>query len=752
MFSKHRGMLAAMLCASMGILIGVLVGHLITPSITEEDKKIIMTYQKLIEDKWASETEETQMILDLISTTNLRNNLKELSRKPHLAGTARDDELAMLIKQRFVAAGFDTAELVPYEVLLSYPNHTDPNLITIMDGSKKVVFTSKFKEEVLHEDDNDPDLVVAFNGYSPAGDIMTQPGVGVIYVNYGRVEDFEKLDKLGIDVTGHVVMARYGKIFRGNKLLHAEQRNATGVILFSDPRGVALEGTDPKDVYPNSFWLPGTGMQRGWATTIQGDPLTPGWPSTKHAYRLDESEVPLPKIPCQPIGYDDARAIMEKMGGRAPPVDWVGGMKGIKYNLGPEMLDEYKNYTLRLQTNNFLRSVNVSNVIGTIKGSVEPDRYVLIGNHRDAWGYGAVDPSSGTAQFLETARVFGQLLKKGWRPRRTLVFCSWGAEEYGLVGSTEWVEEHLEKLQARAVLYLNTDTCAAGPILTPSSSPLIWDSLVKLTKMVPGVREGKTIYDEWAAYHRAKNQSSPQLETLGSGSDYAAFAFYGGIPSMELLFRTDKNKYDISKYPFYHTGYDTFYAVDKFIDPGFRIMQGCGRLASLFLKYFGDSALIPYGLQQLSRAIEENLNKVKDNGKGATLLKIYDKFPLLEKSAQNFTTATAIFARKLDSVKDTLDPVTLRAVNDQLMKMEQVFIIPTGLPGRPTVRHAIFAPSQFDSYAAAGFPGISDLLYRIDDLQGEELSKRHKEIRRHISDLTILLQKASGLLEDFNLI
>ncbi|XP_064110868.1 N-acetylated-alpha-linked acidic dipeptidase 2-like [Macrobrachium nipponense] len=752
MFDKNGGLLGAIACASVGLLIGGLIGHFGTTSVTEEDRERITTYQKLIEDKWASETDVTQMILDLISTTNLRNNLKELSRKPHLAGTARDDELAMLIHQRFMEAGFDTAELVPYEVLLSYPNHTNPNLITIMDSSQKVVFTSKFKEEALHEDDEDPEFVHAFNGYSAAGDVTTQPGVGVIYVNYGRVEDFEKLEELGIDVAGHVVMARYGKIFRGNKLLHAEQRNASGVILFSDPKDVALNGTDPKDVYPNSFWLPGSGMQRGGTYTIKGDPLTPGWPSTKHAYRLDESEVPLPKIPCQPIGYDDARVIMEKMGGKVPPADWVGGMKGIKYNLGPEMLNEYKDYTLRLQTNNFLRSVNSYNVIGTIKGSTEPDRYVLIGNHRDAWGYGAVDPSSGTAQLLETGRVFGQLLKKGWRPRRTLVFCSWGAEEYGLIGSTEWVEEHLEKLQERAVLYLNTDSCAAGSILTPSSSPLIWDPLVKLTKMVPGVREGKTLYDEWEAYHLARNRSSPELKTLGSGSDHAPFAFYGGIPSLNVVFRMDSNKHGIYTHPTYHTGFETFYLVDTFVDPGFKIMQGCGRLAALFLKYFADSALIPYSLQQMSTVIEESLNKVKDKGKGATLLEIYDKFPLLEESAHNFTAATAIFAQKLDSVKDTLDPVMLRAINDQMMKLEQVFIMPTGLPGRPTIRHAIFAPSQFDNYAAAGFPGISDLLYRIDDLQGEELSKRHKEIRRHISDLTILLQKASGLLEDFNII
>ncbi|XP_068233821.1 N-acetylated-alpha-linked acidic dipeptidase 2-like [Palaemon carinicauda] len=752
MFDKKESAFTVLVSACLGLLVGGLIGHFGTTTISEEDHKKIAVYQKLVEDKWLAEPDEAQVILDLISPTNLRNNLKELSKRPHLAGTPRDDELAILIRQRFEDAGFDTSELVPYNVLLSYPNHTNPNLITIMDGSKNVVFTSKYKEEALHEDDEDPDFVHAFNAYSAPGEVTTQPGVGVIYVNYGRVEDFEKLEELGIDVAGHVVMARYGKIYRGNKVLHAEQRNATGIILFSDPRDVAINSTDPKDVYPNSFWLPGSGMQRGGVYLIKGDPLTPGWPSTKNAYRLDESDVPLPKIPSQPIGYDDARVIMEKMGGPPPPEGWVGGMEGIKYNLGPEMLGAYKTHTLRLQSHNFLRNSRSYNVIGTIKGIIEPDRYVLIGNHRDAWGYGSVDPSSGTAQLLETARVFGQLVKTGWRPRRTLVFCSWGSEEYGLIGSTEWVEEHLEKLQERSVLYINSDSCLPGPIFEASASPLIWDSIVKITKMVPGVRDGKTVYEEWAAYHLAKNKTLPEVSTLGSGSDHAPFAFYGGIPSVNMNFRLDKNKYDISSYPSYHTGYETFYLVDKYHDPGFRVIQGCGRIAALTLKYFADSAIIPYSLQQLSKAIEENLSLVTSNGNGAKLLEIYDKFPLLEESAHNFTAATINFVNKLDLVKSTLNPVMLRSVNDQIMKLERVFILPTGLPGRPVIRHAIFAPSQFNHYGAAGFPGIADLLYKIDSLQGDELIKRHKEIRRHISDLTIVLQKASDYLEDFNVI
>ncbi|KAG7165785.1 N-acetylated-alpha-linked acidic dipeptidase 2-like 2 [Homarus americanus] len=457
--------------------------------------------------------------------------------------------------------------------------------------------------------------------------VSSEAGRGVVYVNFGRVEDFDKLEELGVNVSGCIAIARYGKIFRGNKLLHAQERGAKGMILFSDPGDVAQEGVADDDVYPYTWWLPGTGMQRGTTYMGSGDPLTPGWSSTANAYRLTMEDADLPKIPCQPIGYDDARVILEKMGGMAAPDEaWKGGLDGLAYNLGPELLDEYSGYTLHLDTHNTFQQYTSYNVIGTIKGEVEPDRYVLIGNHRDAWGFGASDPSSGTAQILETARVMGQLMADGWRPRRTLVFCSWGAEEYGLIGSTEWVEEHVEKLQERSVMYLNTDTCASGPILHVPGSPLLWDAITDITKMVPGVRQGPTVYDELKDYYTAMNKTSIEMTTLGSGSDYAPFSFYCGIPCLDLWFRRDKNKNEISIYPSYHTGYETFYMVDHNVDPGFRIHQGCSRLASLMLRFFADSALIPYSLEQLPKTIKEGIDSFKKNGKRDELIKIYENY------------------------------------------------------------------------------------------------------------------------------
>ncbi|XP_068244911.1 LOW QUALITY PROTEIN: N-acetylated-alpha-linked acidic dipeptidase 2-like [Palaemon carinicauda] len=766
MFPKISGpaitVTAGVLCLLLGVFIGQNTNSVLKDSnhrrqrryTSLEDEEGCNISLRLVQDNWKRDLPLKADNINLVNITNLRDDLKELSRRPHMAATPRDEELARLIQRRFVESGFDTSELVPYEVLFSFPNRSNPNLITITDGSGNIVFRSKFKEEVLHEGDDDPEFVHAFSAYTPSGDVKTAPGIGVVYVNYGRVEDFDKLKELGIDVTGHIVMARYGKIYRGNKLIHAEQRGAKGIIMYSDPRDVALEGVEPQEVYPNTFWLPGSGMQRGRPLYQKETPLTPGWPSTEHAYRISEKDADFPRIPCQPIGYDDAKVIFEKLGGQKPPKDWVGGLEGLAYNLGPQMTPEFRRHSIRLQSHNRREIRRSYNVVATIRGEVEPDRYVLMGNHRDAWGYGAADPSSGTAQMLETARVLGELMKDGWRPRRTLVFCSWGAEEFGMLGSTEWVEEHLDKLTERSVLYINTDICASGPIMNVPSSPLVWDAILEVSKLVPGVRNGETIYDELVAYYSLRNQTSPAMTTLGGGSDYGPFSFYCGIPSLDIWFKTDKNKYDISIYPSYHTGYETFYMMEKHIDPGFRIIQGCSRMALLTLKYFGDSVIIPYSLERFPEAAKKALDSFKDNGARDELVEIYDKYYLLEESVNNFTVATSVFANKVKTMESSLkDPIMIRAINDQMMKLEQVFVLPAGLPGRSETRHAIFAPSQFDGYDASGFPGISDLLYEYNLLRpGDLRRKKEEEIKRHISDVTILFQRATGLLEDFHII
>lgn len=271
------------------------------------------------------------------------------------------------------------------------------------------------------------------------------------------------------------VVPRYGKIFRGNRLKNCQDAGAVGVIMFSDPADVAIQGVGEDEVYPNSIFLPESGMQRGHVRLTKGDALSPTWPSISGAYRqaINETEG-LPRIPSQPIGYGDAEKLLRVMGGAEVPQDWRGGIPGLTYRLGPGPDQEHQGWRVRLVVNNRLEEKEDTNIIGMIRGAVEPDRYVLLTNHRDAWGYGALDPSSGTAVLMEAARVLGNLANTGaWRPRRSVVFASFAAEEYGLMGSTEWVHHKLHKLMARAVAIINIDTCVKGDILYPKASPIL---------------------------------------------------------------------------------------------------------------------------------------------------------------------------------------------------------------------------------------------------------------------------------------
>ncbi|RXG56243.1 N-acetylated-alpha-linked acidic dipeptidase 2 [Armadillidium vulgare] len=674
-----------------------------------------------VEDKWHKEMNMIDEMINRFDRDNIREILRYLSEKPHMAASPRDDETAEYVRKKFEEAGFDSSELVPYNIYLSKPDPQNPNMITLdMNGE------TNLRESLQRST------------------VSTEPGVGVVYVNYGRVEDFEKLEELGINVTGHIVIVRYGKIFRGNKVNLAEKFGAKGIIIFSDPQDVAGDGIAPENVYDHTWWLPGTGMQRGSTFIGEGDPLTPLWPSTEHAYRLSEDEAKLPKIPGQPIGYSDAIEILKRLDGPVAPEDWQGGYPGFTYKLGPFFNNQNESVSLTLSTHNSGKIEKSYNVIGIIKGSIEPDRYVLFGNHRDAWGYGAVDPSSGTAQLLETARVFGTFLKEGWRPRRTIVFCSWGAEEFGLIGSTEWVEENVDKLQSRAVGYINSDICTSGPELYIAGSPLMQGLFMN----IPGVQDSsKTLFDEWREYgerYKPNSNEYPITSTLGSGSDHGPFSFYAGVPSADITFDRDETIYNISSYPFYHTGYETFYMVTAFVDPEFKIHEGCGRLSILALKYLADSTILPYSLRRLPSIMMSNLQKNSHRNK---LIEMYDKYTELESSMEKFAVSVSKFEKMLKS-STSLSELQVRAINDQMMKLEQIFVIPEGLPGRPSIRNAAFASSQFDDYASSGFPALSDLLYDFDSLNQTEQQSRTKTIKRHISDLMIMTDRAADFLDD----
>ena len=380
-----------------------------------------------------------------------------------------------------------------------------------------------------------------------------------------------------------------------------------------------------------------------------GDPLSPSWPSVPGAYRQKYNETEgLPKIPSQPIGYGDAQRLLEVMGGEEVPEDWRGKIPGLTYKLGPGFSQNHQGWKVRLVVNNVFEEKEDSSVLGLIRGAVEPDRYVLISNHRDAWGYGAIDPSSGTCAMMEVARVLGNLVKTGkWRPRRSILFASWSTEEYGLMGSNEWVYDKIHKLMNKAVALINVDICVKGPILDPEASPILKDVFIEAIKDVPYNGDQSISYHEFYEEY-LKNEAKPiynvedKIKIMGSGSDQAAFAFYAGVPALKFDFEIDRQKYPgFSSYPMYHTGYETFYLMDKIIDPGFAIHKTCSQISSHMALNLAESLVLPFTTRHLLAELEKGVqvlekNEVpkdlRDNGAG----KAYD---LMLESLDKFKTA-----------------------------------------------------------------------------------------------------------------
>ncbi len=555
-----------------------------------------------------------------------------------------------------------------------------------------------------------------------------------------------------------------------SQVRNCQDKGAIGVIMYTDPAEVAVNGTTPDKVYPNSFFLPGSGVQRGSTYIGEGDPLSPGWPSVENSYRVEPEEVDgLPRIPAQPIGYDDARKLLEMMGGQRSPDKWKGKLEGIEYNLGPETKSDFRGWRVRVKTNNYFGTKKSSNIIGYIKGSVEPDRYVFMSNHRDAWGYGSVDPSSGTAQLMEVVRSLGKLRKSGWRPRRTLVFCSWAAEEYGLEGSYEWVYDKINKIMNRGVGLVNTDICVSGPIVKPQSSPVLQDVVIDGLKhasipvdgdyldgdgderrdFYPNSESQGSYYDFWKRWWNQDKDATeePKIKLLGSGTDHAPFAFYAGVPAINLRFKDDNKRHKgVGQYPTYHTGYETFYLMDAIIDPGFKIHRTCAQTSIRMLMNLADSVVLPYNLEYFPRQMKASLAALRKNNVTKLLSDNDATATHLEEAVEEFSAASKTFTDRVGDL-DLSNPLVVRMLNDRLMQVERVFLMPGGIPGRPETRHTIFAPAKFNKYGASAFPGLSDLLHEIETLRGEEATRRWKAVRQHLSTIMIKVREAANFLD-----
>uniref|UniRef100_A0A673BT95 Glutamate carboxypeptidase 2 n=1 Tax=Sphaeramia orbicularis TaxID=375764 RepID=A0A673BT95_9TELE len=625
---------------------------------------------------------------------------RSFTRLPHLAGTEQNLKYAEQIMKEWQDFGLDSVEMVPYDVLLSYPNKSRPNYISIVDANGNEVFNTSLAEPVPEGYEDVSDIVPPYSAFSARG----QPKGDLVYVNYGRTEDFFQLQRqMEIDVTGKIVIVRYGKIFRGNKVKNAMLAGAKGIIMFSDPADYCADGVQP---YPDGWNLPGGGAQRGNVLNLNGagDPLTPGYPAKEYTYRYSfEDGVGLPSIPVHPIGYHDA----------------IHLLNAVRMNI----------HTINQVT-------RIYNVIGKIRGALEPDRYVILGGHRDAWVFGGIDPMSGAAVVHETVRSAGRLISKGWRPRRTIIFASWDAEEFGLQGSTEWAEDNAKLLQDRAVAYINADSAIEGMYtLRVDCSPSLHTLVYNITKQIASPEEGE---EGMSLYE--KTEFLMMISKLGSGSDFEAYFIRLGIAAGRARYTKNKKTERYSSYPVYHSVYETFEIVEKFYDPSFRRLQAVAQVRGGLIFSLADSLLLPLDANQYADSLRKYAQSIAHVGQmHPEEMQMYQvSFDSLFSAVENFTIAARGFHERLET------PLQVRLVNDQLMYLERGFIDPLGLPGRPFYRHVIFAPSSHNKYAGESFPGIYDALFDIEN--SVEPQRAWREVKRQISIAAFTVHSAAMTL------
>ncbi|XP_042226493.1 putative N-acetylated-alpha-linked acidic dipeptidase isoform X1 [Homarus americanus] len=683
-------------------------------------------------------------IIREVNHDNIRNNLRHLTLKPHVAGTPAELETAKWVEETWRAQGMDEVHQVAYQVLLSYPEKDTPNLVRILNDSGAAVWTSPGRQKPLYApEEASPDVLPDFNAYSAPGSVAGD----VVYAHFGREEDFKALENLGVEVKGRIVMARYGEVFRGNIAATAEGRGAVGVLLYPDPQQFSPLGEE--EVYPSTVYLPGSGVPVGTVFTHDGDPLTLLYPAVDSAYRMSESKANLPRIPIQPISYDDARHILRHMGGELVPSGWQGGLN-VTYRLGPGLAETGWKVTMEVLTHNV--PTTIYDVVSVIRGSEEPDRYVILGNHRDAWYLGGLDPSSSTAALLELSRVLNVLRNEtGWQPRRSVVLCSWGAEEYGLVGSMEWSEQFHKQLMARTTAYLNVDMAIDGNYtLRAQSTPLLYHLLFEAAAKIPNpdpeeIAAGRpTVYDTWTLRRPdTDHPGRPSVAILGSGSDYKAFQHNLGVPSLDVRYTHGPGLYT---QPLYHTLYETFAAADELYDRGFNFQAAVTQMWAVMAVNLADAQLLPFSLVEYGDFVTVAFDQLVEHY-GDLISSRNITLDYFCAAVTEFSQAARNFTNNIININST-NPLAVRRVNDQMMMVERAMIDPHGLPGRPDYNHVVMVPSISNIYASTAFAGLTDALDGITDLDPEQQEERWDQFSQHLAAVTYYVTTAGKVLSD----
>jgi N-acetylated-alpha-linked acidic dipeptidase len=644
-------------------------------------------------------------------------DLRKLTTEPHAAGTDATKRVAEWLRDRLREDGFE-AQIVTYSAYLPLPREVKLEML----APQPMPLAAAEPDVPLDHNDGSDHILPAASDYSASGDV-TAPA---IYANYATPEDFHTLDSLGVSVKGRIVLARYGRGYRGVKAKLAEDRGALGIIFYDDPED---DGFAAGDVFPDGPWRPLDAVQRGSILYTQirpGDPLDGGAPGTK---RLAVADAPsLPRIPAIAISARDASVILAHLGRARVPTGWQGSLP-ITYHVGPG------DAKLHLKVDMDYEQRPIYNVIAKMSGTND-DQWVVLGNHHDAWVYGAADPGSGTSAMLEVARGLGELVRTGWRPRRTIVICEWDAEEPGLVGSTDWVEANRAQLQAKAIAYINTDVGVTGPNFSGSAVPSLKEFLRDATRSVNDPQSGQSIYAAWRNRVGLANDDvnqegrseirRPTISALGAGSDFSPFLDYAGIPSIDLSFTGD--------YGVYHSRYDDFYWMQHFGDPDFAYETALARVMGVMALRLDEADVLPFDYETYASEIataEDNLAS-----RAAALAGAPGILKRVTDASSEFSDAATHAQVALSHLP--ADSANNAAINRDLAGVEEALLAPEGLSGRAWFKHTVFAPGTNTGYTAETLPGVAEALDHRD----------LAELQREADSLASALRRAAARLND----
>ena len=651
--------------------------------------------------------------------------------EPHPAGSERNNELARHMAEVWKQQGWEDVRIHRYDVLDSHPREVTLEMVS------PVRYRASLREEAydVDPDTSNKNVRTGYTGFSASGEV-TAP---LVYAHSGNPEDYALLRKRGIDVRGKVVIVRYSNpySYRGFKALTAEREGAAALIIYSDP---AEDGYKRGKVFPDGPWGPESHIQRGAITydfMVPGDPLTPGWASVEGAKRIPvEQAISVPKIIALPMSWKDAKPLLENMDGPVAPATWQGGLP-IKYRLGGSRVRVH----VKVDMDTSVRPNYV--VEARIRGSELPDEWIVLGNHRDAWEFGGVDPSSGTASMMELSRALGEMKSRGTRPRRTLVMCSWDGEELALTGSTEWGEHFADELKQKLVAYINVDSSVSGPDFRPSAVASLAPLILEVSRELQAPK-GATLYTEWkrslareqpARSRRAVRDSEMVDTRIGSGSDHTVFLNFLGRPTIGLTFD--------GPYGVYHSMYDNFYWMNNFGDPGYRYHAFMSVVWGVLALRLANADVLPFdfdfyadNIRQFVRELQKNKNASGISGVTHLLGRITE----FQQAGRQLNRAVA-----LSLASDKMTPALAARVNRAVMQVESNWVNPEGIPGRPWFKHMLYA-ARF-TYAHLELPGLTEAVEKNDI---ETASEQARLLADAIAKNTALLGEARRDLEKAN--